>query len=344
LKLKAEVVVKMERFARNFCGLILLVLAVLFVSCGGKEEFTQQATTQFFVQSYNPQTLDILWMIDNRSPMYRIHTQLQAQATAFFNRLAGMTSDYRMAFVSADMQFAKGALQPPSDPVILTPNLGTVSERATQVGNMVGLVINLQTGYADEGLESIRTALGSTFIPRDKVPLVVATFSDSDDHSPGVDSSGSAVNYYVNAYLQFKNNDPSLIRFYSINYEPLASGQQIDATTRCATEYDADIDSPGFQNRYFLVAGQLGGSTANICAADWADSIDLTGIELKTLPSSFVLSKTPNHKSIVVTVFQDSTEQQVYNISWTYNASQNSIDFASIPPQGSTIEVAYLPQ
>src|SRR4051794_12199552 len=114
---------KLKRAAKRVCGSVLLfTVTLMYVSCGSKEEFTQQATTQIFVQDYNPPYLDVLWMVDDRSPMSRAKSHLVSEASRFFQRLDAIPSDYQMAFVSADMDYARGRLKPQDNPIILKKN------------------------------------------------------------------------------------------------------------------------------------------------------------------------------------------------------------------------------
>ena len=330
----------LKRFLIGGSRIVLLCsVALMYVSCGSKEDFTQQATTQFFTQDYNPPYLDVLWMINNQSPMHRIESHLVSETQNFFSRLDSMSTYYQMAYVSADMQFARGALQPQGEPVVLTQNTGTEDQRVGLFGDIISQIINLQTGYLDEGFESVRTALLTNFVPRKNVPLVLVFISDADDHSPLTDPSGSAVNFYANAYQAIKGNDPTMLRVYSVNYEPGAPTDQ----NRCATRYDADIDSSGFQNRYFDLANQLAGSSTNVTAdlcGSFSSQIDLTGLKQSQLSSTFLLDSNPNPSSISVTVTQGN--QVLSNLAWTYDATNNQIDFSTTPPAGSVIEVTYI--
>jgi len=338
----------MKRFSKGSCGFVLLCFVWLMVnvSCGSKEEFTQQATTQFFTQNFNPPTLDILWMVDNRSPMHRDQSHLVQEATNFFSRLNGSTSDYRMGLVSSDMQYAKGRLQPVGSPVILSSTVGTLNQRISLFSSLLARTINLTTGYADQGLESVRVALGQSFVPRAKVPLVLVFLSDSDDHSPLSNSQGTA-SYYASQYLAAVGNQTNLLRVYSFNYEPLPSGSNpVDPkwdSERCATRYNADIDRSGFQNRYFDLAGELAGgktTTADLCGS-FASQIDLTGLRLIQLPKTFPLQGIPNQATLVVAV---SLQGSQVTAPWTYDATNNQVVFDQAPPEGSTIEVSYFPK
>ncbi len=332
----------MEAIKSKIWVVALMALSLFgLASCSDKTQVAAKGNTDFFVQSYDPPTLDILWMEDNRSPMFTDESHIQSEATLFFNRLANSTNAYRIAFVTADMSYADGNLQPAG----VSYNNGSASNMANFVGNLVDQIVNVQTSAVDEGFQSVVTALTNNFQPRANIPLVVVFISDSDDHSPVPSSATSAVDAYAQSLTTLKGGNADQIRVYAINYEPL-NGAPKTATNRCATRYDADIDGAGFQNRYFSLAQKFAGSvsdptsvTADLCGS-FSSQIDLTGIQLTTLPSTFTLSQPANPSSISVVILNAS---QSVTIPWTYDSVNNQIDFSSTPPQGSTIEVTYLP-
>jgi hypothetical protein len=325
-------------------GISIILLSVAGCS---KDQFAQKASSQFFLQDYNPAYLDVLWMVDNRSPMFRVRDHLIGEAQNFFARLDATASvDYQMAFVSADMQFAQGRLEPETNPVPLTKTLGTLDQRIADFGDIISQIINLQTGAIDQGLESARVALTRYFQPRSGVPLVLVFISDSDDHSVPPNSV-DPVTYYTNAFLSLKGNNADMIRVYSINYEPLPDGADpADPkwdSERCATRYDADIDSTGFvkPGKYFALAEALHGGTADLCGS-FSNQIDLTGLQLKQLPTIFHLEQTPVASSIGVSI-TDANQNDI-QISWTYDAAGNNIVFQTAPPAGTTIQVTFTPR
>lgn len=306
-------------------------LSVLVVGCSDKAQFTSNSNTIYFTQGYNPPYLDVLWMVDSRSPMHNDQSQLTSEAQAFFTRLDSSTTQYRMAMVSADMQYARGALQPQSNPIILTKGLGTLDQRVANFSSLISQEINLNTSASNAGFQSALAALQGPFVPKKNVPLVLVFVGYSDDHSALPNGATDLVTYYSQAYLVLKGNDTSLLRGYSVNYT--AGGK------RCAQQYGSDIDSAGFTNNYFNMATALSGSTGDLCGS-WSSNVDLTGLRLSDLPKSFALEQVPaNPSGMQVTVSQNGT--QITNLTWTYDATNNAIVFNAAPPEGSTIAVTF---
>lgn len=336
----------LKRFSRAFTpsrrgnatgGLLLLLLTLtLHVGCGDKVEFIRQGATEYFTQGFNPPRLNIIWMIDDRSPMYQARFHINAQATEFFRRLELSTTTYRMALVSADMEIHPG-LKPLNNPVILTQSSGgTPEQRAANFSSLIANIINLRTGAINQGFESVLAALSGPFRPEANVPLVIIFLSDGDDSK---DSTGSIavkpISYYTSAYQSFVGNNPDLLRVYSINYFPAPAA-------RCTLGgyYTGDIDLPGFQDRYFSLAGSLGGEIADLCAP-FASNIDLTGLRLIELPRRFRLEGKPDPSTLKVYLTRDG--QVLSDIPFVFNTTTNEIVFDVAPPEGCRIEIAYSP-
>ena len=192
---------KGSRLRRGMMALVISLLSFSFLMGCQSDAIVSTGNTQFFVQNLSPQYLDVLWVIDDRSPMNRVRERLVAESQHFFTRLDAAAVTYRMAFISADMAFSKGRLKPDSSPVILTKESGLdVQARANYFGSILSQIINLHTGSEDRGFEAALTALSQSFVPRTGAPLVLVFISDADDHS-SAPSGQSVVSYYERAFL-----------------------------------------------------------------------------------------------------------------------------------------------
>lgn len=334
-----------ESKAKNasvFLGLVLSVLIGLS-ACSEKNQLLQTNSSLSFTQDYNPPLLDILWVLDDRSQFYSApgRTHIIEEAKNFFTRLDGSTASYQMGFITADMLNARGRLQPLSNPVILKKNMGTLNQRVALFSSLLTQVaFNGRTGGVNKAFEAAAAALNSNFKPRANVPLVLVFLSDSDDHSI-VPSSQTAVNYYSNLFLSFKGNNSDLLRVYSINYERLAAGQSVNPTDRCVTLYNADIDGPGFQDRFFQLADRLNGESSGICGS-FSQNISLEGLRAKELPRRFKVDVAIQEDTLRVIVTLGGVE--VSGLSWTFDEINNEIVFSEPPPEGSRIDISYLGQ
>lgn len=326
---------------------LFAALTVLALAGCQSDNVVATGNTQFFVQNLNPQYLDVLWVIDDRSPMFRVRDRLVSEAQRFFARLDAAAVTYRMGFISADMAFSRGRLKPDASPAILTKDSGlTVADRSAYFGSILSQIINLHTGAEDRGFEATLAALTQSFGVRTGVPLVVVFISDADDHS--VTPAGQpAVDYYESALLALKGGTREQLRVYSINYKALAAGASPTDATRCATLFNADIDKAGFEDRYFELARRFAAdqtnrnnATADLCGS-FADQINLNGLRLRELPKRFLLGSRPNLATLTVSVIVNSAE---ISAPYTYDSATNEIVFTTAPPEGATIRVSYQTQ
>ncbi len=334
----------------------MMALSILLSGCGNKDSFVSVGVTNDFTQDLNPPYVDILWMVNDRSPMNSALSTLLPEATEFFKRLDSNTQSYRMAFASADMEIRPAQLRPigTSEPMVKeTTATNTLEQRAASFRSILGRYINLSTGAKEMGLDSVIAILNGPFVPRPNVPLVVIFVSDSFDVSTGV-STGvtagqNAVDYYENQLLALKGGNRSLIRVYSINYKPLAPGETINAANRCATYYNADVDKrPDSTERYFKLAKKFAvdlpnpdQATGTLCKP-FANQIDISGLRLKEFAKRFSLKARPKTDTLQVAVFLRGTDTK-FDVKWAFDPATNEVVFETAPPEGSNIRISYFP-
>ncbi len=325
---------------------VVLIVALLMFGCTSNEQFHASKQSLLINQSYNPPVLDILFMVNDGSPMSRVKEHLFSEATQFFKRLDQIPEQYRLGFINHDMERSAGRLQPLDKPYILEKKVGvgSIEERAKIFKDLLSLVINVQTSPEDRGIQSAFTSLQNHFKPRENVPVVIVFISDRDDKSAVPTGTTDVIDYYKTFFLTLKNNRADLVRVYSINYEPLATGETVNNSNRCATMYNADIDKAGFEDRYFEIAEAFNSSsnvkvTADLCGP-FSSLIDLSGLRLKELPRIFPLNAKANPSTLSVKVEKNN---QTLSIPWKYDESTQSIVFETAPPEASQINISYLP-
>ncbi len=318
---------------------VLLCGFLLIVSCSNKDDFAQNPTTDYFVQNSNPNYLDVLWMIDDRSDLsYYASTrnQVLSQAQTFFTRLDQTANiNYRMGIVDGNAG-SNGALLPIPNGQILTKGLGTVTQRVDAFTSIIGQIINLDTSATMSGLENALSALTSTFVPRTGVPLVLVFISDTQDHSvvPAGASTTDPVTYYSNAYLQAVGGNQSMLQVFNVNYVP-------GETSFCATSQQNDDNPSNYENNFWQVATALGGQSVDLCGA-WGSTISLQGLAQGTLNTTFQLSANPNLNKITITIF-DASGNSYPVPTYTINSTTDLLTFSTPPAANTTIEVQYFP-
>jgi len=83
-------------------SVLLLGTVIALSSCSQKESFLASGSSQFIVQDLNPPYLDILWVLDDRSPMTLVRDHLVSEASNFFVRLDSIPSNYQMCITTLD--------------------------------------------------------------------------------------------------------------------------------------------------------------------------------------------------------------------------------------------------
>lgn len=326
--------------SKLFALVVGFVALVTVMGCAGEDKVINQQTSGHFLQEFNPEFVDVLWVLDDRSTLYPVKNHLVTEAQKFFSKLESVRRSYRMAFITSDMQFAKGALKPKGNPIVLERHIGDTNSYVSFFGSIINqLFINLGTGAEPKGFEAAEIALTQNFIPRKGIPLVLIFVSDSEDLSDSKTAGKSAVDYYSERFLSLKENDPKFLRVYSFNYT--------ETGDRCTgSVYNADIDkkkpdgTSAYEGKAFKLTQKLGGETGDICG-NFADKISLEGLRLKVLPNRFKLDKQAKPESISVSLLLANGD--VVSVAFHYEAASNEIVFDQTPPEGATIQVSYLP-
>lgn len=331
-------------------ALAAIAVGIVLSGCAN-EDFRVNGLTDAFIQDANPELLDILWVLDDRSPMYDARSNILTEASSFFQRLDTVSATYRMGVITADMQFAMGRLQPVGSPLLLEKGrkdeAAQRENRLTLFQSILSQVINLRTGASVRAFEAAKTALGNEFKPRTEVPLVLVFLSDSDDDSLLEAGQTDRVSQYGDFFASLKTSQ-DLLRVYSVNYTTLSAGASWSErqAKRCATFYNADIDMPGFRNDFFRMATRFASPvatnvTADLCSS-FSSNIDLNGLRLLVPKTVFPLTGKPLPATIKVRVI-GKDGQEVNPGTWRYDITRNVIVFDVAPPELSQILVTYFP-
>ena len=88
-------------------------------------------------------------------------------------------------------------------------------------------------------------------------------------------------------------------------------------------------------DRYMDATDAFGGVIVDICAEDWAPGVQEAAAQTET-HEEWPLTYLPIEDTLIV--FVDTVEF----LDWTYNALTNSVEFTTIPPEGSLVEIGYV--
>ena len=304
------------------CRLMLIIGMVM--GCGpdygivGHDEFIVEVEVEVpgdplgnqwvdsFVQHGGVDGVDILWVIDTSGSMYVYQNRLLAGIEAMLNALP--SSDWRLAMVANHPPAAAQEDQFP-----LVPGDDIVD--AEDMYNVMG------TGYREDGFDSayeyiINNPYSATWMRHDSALLVVFV-SDEEDQSNGYFGQvGEFTDWY------------STLRLGPVYLSSVVT--QDPSVSICSTPpHPVDVG-----DRYMEATNALNGIIVDICAEDW--SAGVTDASNQVDPYEwYELTYEPIEDSIRVFI------DHVPNNDWTYQASDNTVYFTTIPDAGTWVEIAY---
>ncbi len=335
---------------RTFGIAAIAIAAVLVLArCADKQSFyanTQASDT--FVQLYNVDSYDFLWVLDNSPSMdpkrQYVADNIQSFLTVLNSRKA---VDYQMAVTNVDWFTTAGAL------ITATGGLNVVKSTSASpsadFAAIVNTITDTNTSFWEQGLISAYAAInnsGSTFI-RNGVPLVVILMSDDDDWSCKQMSSGIT----SCSGIQPENNPDAILYdtgYFLSFFENYKKPQNTDVTVFPVVgmaNSDCVVERVG--TRYQEIAQKMGGfsKSGSICLSDIGTSMNNIAQTLADRGTTFPLSQQSNGEGIQVYVNSVLIPYSQDN-GWTYDSTTNSVIFngSSVPANGAVISVNYSEQ
>jgi hypothetical protein len=291
---------------------------------------------------------DILFVIDDSNSMQDNQTSLSNNLSAFFNWASRLQVDYHMAVTTTDADCgipgskyklgSNGLCQRGDRPAIPqtgcfrgTPTVVTPATPNPVQKFSENVRVGLQGSGLEKGIEASYWALQPDRLAgcnrgfyRSDATLSIIYVSDEPD------SSAESVSYYVNFFRSLKGaRGFDMVRASSV-VGPSPGGCQ----PRNGTFVKA---AP----RYWEIAQTMGGVAASICDENWSNTLNALGASTFGLRTEFFLSRPADPATIVVRV--DGKQIPSGAATWQFNASSNSIRFASdaAPLAGVTLVVTY---
>ena len=305
-------------------GYQLLLLAGIMIGCGpdygivGHDEFIIEVEVEVpgdpvgkqwvdsFIQPGGVDGVDILWVIDTSGSMIVYQNRLLAGIEAMLNALP--SSDWRLAMIS---NHPPAAAQEDQFPLVPGDDIVDAED----------MLNGMRAGYWEEGFDSVyeyvmNNPYSATWMRNDSALLVVFV-SDEEDQSNGYFGQvGEFTSWY------------STLRFGPVYLSSIVT--QDPSVSVCSTPpAPANVG-----DRYMEATNAFNGVIVDICAEDW--SAGVTDASHQVDPYEwYELSYEPIDDS--VRVFID----HVPNSDWTYQASDNTVYFTTIPDAGAWVEIAY---
>jgi hypothetical protein len=257
--------------------------------------------------------IDVLFVIDNSGSMSPFQNSLGSHFGDFLNYFTSSGIDYRIGIITTDDSLLIGSyidntsLDPINDFLV---NLSL----ATTYGS--GIERGLEMSYLATNIGNIGYNPG--FIRADAY-LALIFLSDEPDHSH------RSINTYTSHFENLKQ-DKSMIIAHSIigDYPSGCGGGGWNGL------------SADFGSGYYEFVNYFGGINFSICATDWG--LQMQNLAFSTANwSGFVLLEEPIEGTIEVYV------DGIFTSDWTYNSSENKINFNSsyTLEEGSEVYVSY---
>ncbi|MEZ4239177.1 MAG: hypothetical protein R3F59_24090 [Myxococcota bacterium] len=277
--------------------------------------------TESFVQG--APALDLLFVIDDSGSMANDQAELGLALPIFLDAIVGTAIDYHLGVITMDLDVvsapgSRGELVEIGGERWVSP--ATVDPYGT-LGQMAA--VGTYGSSAEQGIGATWLALGDNadtvnagFL-RDGSALQLVYLTDERDGTP---RSLITPAEFLDWIDQLGAPRPSL---------------------GVTAIVDADGLSPGVE--YVDLANQVGGTVHDIDTVDYTLAMDLLGLEASSLARRFCLAAAPDPASVGVTVTEPDGTFVVLG------AAEVAVDGVCVelsaygPPEGSTVEVSYLP-
>ncbi|MDP2307259.1 MAG: choice-of-anchor D domain-containing protein [Pseudomonadota bacterium] len=277
-------------------------------------------TLDVFAQA--PDSIDVLWVIDNSGSMYQERDRVMEEIEIFFQWFLDLDLDYHMGVITTDIlnpAYSGNLVGSPTYVTRATPEPQAALARNIDVGH-------LEMGD-ESGLEAMRLALTEPLLSahnagfyRDEARLAVIFLSDEPDYSP-LEVPG------YDAFLEGLKEDREAIFVAAI------VGDRLDGCSNSCGAEEASAD-PG--DRYLDLAEAFEGFEESICTCDLAPAMERIGFESTFYLRSFGLTQTPGEPSLLK-VWLDGA----LAAGWSYDPGLNAVVFDTAPPLGSQVVVRY---
>tara|TARA_R110001583_G_scaffold8506_23_gene40691 strand:+ start:1819 stop:2796 length:978 start_codon:yes stop_codon:yes gene_type:complete len=304
--------------------IVLLGIMSCLLACGpdygivGHDEFIVEVEVEVpgdpvgnqwvdsFIQPGGVDGVDILWVIDTSGSMIVYQSRLLDGIEAMLNALP--SSDWRLAMIPNDPNAASNENQFPLVP-------------GDDIDDAEDMFESMGGGPWEEGFDAtyeyvVNNSYSSTWMRYDAALLVVFV-SDEEDQSNGYFSNVSDFTAWYGT-----------TRIGPVYLSSIVT--QDPSVSVCSTP-----PAPVFVgDRYMEATNAYNGVIVDICADDWSAGVADASHQVDPY-EWYELSYKPIDDSIRVFI------DQVPNSDWTYQASDNTVYFTTIPEAGSWVEVVY---
>jgi hypothetical protein len=263
-----------------------------------------------FDQPHTVNGVDIIWLIDKSGSMIQ-HAQSVVDGIEAM-MLALPAAGWRLGITTTGWNNAQYTQEFPLVP-------GDTVQDAWDAYNNTG------TSAYEAGFDALYSYMvdnqyNQSWLRSDAALLVVFVSDEEEQSSRDFSSTSTGLQDFIDWY---GNQRPSAFLASIVNL-PLAE-------SLCNTNPHPSYVS----QRYIDATNAFGGIVIDICSEDWSPGVQAATTQVEPY-EEWELTYTPLEDTLIV--FVDSVEF----LDWTYNASTNSIEFTTMPAEGSHVEIGYV--
>jgi len=263
-----------------------------------------------FDQPYTIDGIDIVWLIDKSCSMNQ-HSQAVVDGIEQM-MLALPPSGWRLGITTMAWQNAANTQEFPLVP-------GDSVQDAWDAYNNTGSYA-LEAGFDALYAYLIENSYNQTWLRPDAGLLVVFVSDEEEQSNRDFTPTSTGLSDFINWY----GNQRLSVFLASIVNLP---GSESLCNNNPHSSY--------IGQRYIDATNAFGGVVVDICAENWATGVQDATTQVEPY-EEWELTYVPLEDTLIV--FIDSVEF----LDWTYNASTNSIEFLTIPAEGSHVEIGYV--
>ncbi len=269
-----------------------------------------------------PDSIDVLWVIDNSGSMWQERDRVTSEIERFFQWFVALDLDYHMGVVTTDVVNPLYAGQLVGTPTYVT------SDTPDPQGTLAAAIQVDGVEMGDEaGLQAMEMALSEPLrsdanrgFYRHEAKLVVIFLTDENDQSD------READWYI-----------SFLEGLKVDHDDVFVAAIVgDEEDGCRGECDGSPQEAKHGDKYIAVAEAFGGFEESICTCDLAPAMERMGFESTWYVRAFPLSQRPGSPSLLK-VWVDGEEAG----GWSYDPVPNAVVFDTAPPVGTEIVARY---
>ena len=263
-----------------------------------------------FDQPYTIDGIDIVWLIDKSGSM-NAHSQSVVDGIEQM-MLSLPPSGWRLGITTTAWQNAANTSQFPLVP-------GDSVQNAWDAYNNTG-TYGLEAGFDALYAYLVENSYNQSWLRPDAGLLVVFVSDEEEQSSRDFTSTNAGLLDFINWY---GNQRPSVFLASIVNLPT--------AQSSCGGNVHANFVG----QRYIDATNAFGGVVVDICSEDWAPGVQAATTQVEPY-EEWELTFTPIEDTLIV--FVDSVEF----LDWVYEPLLNSVEFLTIPAEGSHVEIGYV--